>query len=83
MRDPMDALESVLIKYPRLWAKYIKWNFCKADLADGTSKKDSWLFDLYYKVFYLDCACCAALRGILFGLVVGLALGWLGRAICP
>ena len=67
----MDMLESVLQKLPRLWAFYLKWNFCKAHLADGSRKPDTIFSRIFERVFYLECSCCSALRGIVFGFVLG------------
>jgi hypothetical protein len=69
--DPMDRLEGWLSKSPRLWAVYVRLNFCKAQYADGTPKKDGIMFRIFSKVFYLDCSCCAALRGLLAGFAMG------------
>jgi hypothetical protein len=74
MRDPMEIFEDWLKKHPRAYAKYIAKNFCKGEFADGQPKPASRLFDIYYRVFYLQCPCCAALRGLLLGLVLGWGL---------
>jgi hypothetical protein len=74
MRDPMEAFEDWLRRRPRLWRLYVRLNFCKAELADGTPKPPSRVYDLFYRAFYLNCPCCAALRGMLCGLALGLAL---------
>ena len=71
----MEILEAVLVRFPKVWAKYLKWNFCKAELADGSAKPESWAFWLFKKIFYLECSCCSAVRGILAGLALGYALG--------
>lgn len=70
----MVVLESVLARFPRVWAAYLKWNFCKGELADGSEKPEGPFFRAFAKIFYLECSCCAAVRGILAGLVLGLAV---------
>jgi hypothetical protein len=77
----MEILESVLVRFPRIWAAYLTWNFCKGELADGSPKPESLAFMAFRKIFYLDCACCAAVRGILAGLVLGFAFGVLACLI--
>jgi hypothetical protein len=78
MRDPMEAMEALVERrYPRLWARYIALNFCKGELADGTVKPPSRPYDAFHALFYLKCPCCAALRGILFGLALGLGVSCL------
>jgi hypothetical protein len=67
----MTLLESILMRFPRLWAAYVRWNFCKGQYADGTPKPESALFRAFARAFHLECSCCSALRGILFGLLVG------------
>jgi hypothetical protein len=79
MRDPMEILESVLSRFPRPWRAYLRWNFCKALDADGAPKPASRLYDLYAAVFYLRCPCCAALRGLALGFLLGL----LCKAVLP
>jgi hypothetical protein len=81
MTDPMDIFESILKKFPSLWAFYLKWNFCKGELADGTTKPDTLLFRIFKAVFYLDCSCCAALRGIIFGVALTLVVQFLWRLL--
>ena len=71
----MEVLEAVLARFPRLWARYLKWNFCKAELADGAAKPESRAFWLFRKIFYLECSCCAAVRGIVAGFALGFAAG--------
>jgi hypothetical protein len=73
--DPMEKLEAWIERYPRLWRAYVYLNFCKNAYADGLPKPDSRLFKLFYKIFYLDCSCCSAIRGLVFGTLFGLALG--------
>ncbi|MDR1079454.1 MAG: hypothetical protein LBQ79_00445 [Deltaproteobacteria bacterium] len=77
MRDPMEAMEDGLSRFPRPWAVYVRLNFCKGELADGTPKPPNRFYDLFYHLFYLKCPCCAALRGMLAGLVLGLGVSWL------
>jgi hypothetical protein len=74
-RDPIEALEAVIARHPTLWRLYVALNFCKEAYADGTPKVDGPLFNVFKRVFYLECACCAALRGILVGLLAGAAAG--------
>ena len=71
--DPMDWLEAKIQRRPRLWALYLRLNFCKGQLADGSPKPESTLFRAFSRIFYLDCSCCAALRGLAFGFVLGVA----------
>ena len=71
----MEILEAVLVRFPKVWAKYLKWNFCKAELADGSAKPESRAFRLFRTIFYLECSCCAAVRGLLAGFALGFALG--------
>ena len=75
MRDPMEAFEDWLAKKPRLWPLYVRLNFCKAKLADGADKPESGAFNLLARIFYLECACCAALRGFLIGGLIGALIG--------
>jgi hypothetical protein len=75
----MEALEDFLQKRPRLWRLYVAANFCKGSYADGTGKPESRAYLLFYKIFYLGCPCCAALRGLIVGLAAGLAGGLLWR----
>jgi hypothetical protein len=74
MKDPMIELEDWLEKRPRLWSLYVRFNFCKGAYADGTPKKDGLLFRIFSKIFYLDCSCCAASRGLLIGFASGVAI---------
>jgi hypothetical protein len=67
----MTWIEAVLRRFPRLWAFYVKWNFCKGQLADGTAKPDSRLFRAFAWAFHLECSCCSALRGLIFGALLG------------
>ena len=78
MRDPMEAFESWLERRPRLWALWLRHNFCKGVLADGSPKPESRLFAAFSRAFHLECPCCAALRGIIAGLALGLAIGLIG-----
>jgi hypothetical protein len=73
----MKLFEQILQNFPKLWAFYMKWNFCKASYADGTPKPETLFFRVFKWVFYLDCACCAAVRGFLVGFIVGVLLGGL------
>ena len=73
----MEVLEEFLARHPRLWRVYVAWNFCKPALADGREKNPSRGYDWFYRIFYLNCSCCAALRGLLVGGFLGLACGWL------
>jgi hypothetical protein len=75
MIDPMERFEGWLIKWPRLWRAYVWLNFCKGQYADGTPKTESIFFKLFHKVFYLDCSCCAAIRGLLIGCIIGYLFG--------
>jgi hypothetical protein len=75
----MDWLENRLQRFPRLWRLYMALNFCKNQYADGTLKTDGPVFRLFARVFYLNCSCCAALRGILAGLIIGWLWGYLCR----
>lgn len=75
MRDPMEVFEDVLKRFPRLYKIYLKYNFCKSEYADGTEKPDTKMYVLFYKIFYLDCSCCAAVRGLLIGSIIGFILG--------
>lgn len=77
MRDPMDMFEDVLKRFPKLWAGYVRLNFCKPELADGTPKPESRVFNAFYRVFYMKCPCCSALRGLLAGFVLGWVAKWL------
>jgi hypothetical protein len=70
----MILLEAILRRCPRLWAAYVRWNFCKGQYADGTPKPDSALFRAFAWTFHLECSCCSALRGILFGLAAGVGV---------
>jgi hypothetical protein len=71
----MEALEAALSRRPRLWRIYLALNPCKEAYADGTFKTDGPAFKAFAAVFYLKCPCCAALRGLIAGLLLGLALG--------
>jgi hypothetical protein len=71
----MEIFEAVLQRFPRLWAVYVRWNFCKGSYADGTPKPNSRLFNFFYRLLYMECGCCAAFRGTLLGLALGLILG--------
>ena len=75
MRDPMEILEDRLSRHRLLWSLYLAFNFCKPEYADGTAKVDGPLFRLFKRVFYLECSCCAAVRGLLAGFLLGLAAG--------
>lgn len=77
MRDPMEVFEDILGKFPRLYKTYLKYNFCKGEYADGSAKPDTKLFTLFYKIFYLDCSCCAAIRGLFIGGIFGFILGFI------
>jgi hypothetical protein len=77
----MEIFESLLRRAPRLWALYLRLNPCKAELADGSPKPPGRLYDAFYRVFYLDCSCCSALRGLLAGFLLGLAAGAAWRAL--
>lgn len=77
MNDPMEQFEAWLEGKPRLWAWYLKYNFCKGFYADGTEKPDSRIYNLLNKIFYFECPCCSCLRSILFGLIVG----WVGAKL--
>ncbi|MDR1314789.1 MAG: hypothetical protein LBQ12_14150 [Deltaproteobacteria bacterium] len=71
----MEVFEGVLkLSSRRLWAFYVRWNFCKPEFADGSPKPESRLFNAFYHAFYLKCPCCAALRGLLAGFVFGAGL---------
>jgi hypothetical protein len=79
MRDPMEALEAWLERRPALWAAYLRLNFCKASLTGGRPKPPSRAFDLFHRIFYLKCPCCACLRGALAGALLGFLGGFLCR----
>lgn len=72
----MEWLEDKLAGRPGLWKVYCGLNFCKETRADGSVKADGVLFKIFSRVFYLKCACCSAVRGIIFGLLLGAVL-WL------
>jgi hypothetical protein len=79
MNDPMEIFEAWLAKSPTLFRIYVALNFCKAEYADGTPKKEGVLFKLFSKLFYLQCSCCSALRGLLFGFILGFLACFLWR----
>jgi hypothetical protein len=81
MKDPMELIESRLEKHPGLWRIYMVLNFCKSQYADGTVKTDGPLFRLFSRIFYLQCSCCAACRGILAGLIAGFVLSEVIRCL--
>lgn len=61
-----------------------RFNFCEPLNPDGTEKPPSRLYDWWALLFTpipdaeAPCWCCAGLRGVLIGLVVGLFVGfWL------
>jgi hypothetical protein len=74
IRCMMERFEAWLIKHPRLWSLYVRWNFCKPEYADGTLKEDTLFFKVFRKVFYLECSCCSALRGLLVGFILGVLI---------
>ena len=71
MTDPMNLIEGILARFPRLWRLYVRLNFCKAELADGTPKADGLPFRIFSKVVHLECSCCAAVRGLAAGFALG------------
>jgi len=76
MRDPMEIFEDVLSKhFPKLYKVYMKYNFCKGEYADGTAKPESKAFNIFSRVFYLECSCCAVFRGMMAGAVLGFIVG--------
>jgi hypothetical protein len=77
----MELIESRLEKHPGLWRVYLALNLCKSRYADGTVKEDGRLFRLFDRVFYLNCSCCAAVRGILAGLIAGFGLSEVIRCL--
>jgi hypothetical protein len=77
MRDPMEVFEDILKRFPKLYGPYMKYNFCKLHYADGTEKPESKLYNAFYYTFYMECPCCATIRGLLAGTIFGLFLGWL------
>jgi hypothetical protein len=79
MSDIMEVFESCLQKWPSVYAWYVRLNPCKGTLVDGTPKAPSRVFNVIYKIFYMDCGCCAALRGFLMGFLLGCVLTWMWR----
>jgi len=76
MRDPIEIFEDILSNhFPKLYKSYMKYNFCKGEYADGTTKPDSKIFNLFSKIFYLECSCCAAIRGLVVGGILGCIIG--------
>jgi hypothetical protein len=73
----MELLEEWVKKRPRLWRAYVYVNFCKSEYADGTLKDATLLFRLFSRVFYLECSCCSAIRGLLIGALLVEAIRWL------
>ena len=71
MTDPMETFELFLERFPRLRAFYYKWNFCKGSYADGTPKPHTLFSRAFQKIFYLECSCCSAIRGLIAGFVLG------------
>jgi hypothetical protein len=67
----MTLLESILMRWPRAWAAYVRWNFCKGQYADGTAKPEGPLFRAFAWAFHLECSCCSALRGLIAGAALG------------
>ena len=67
----------------RAWllAKFIdKVNFCHGEYSDGTAKPENKVYDwLYYHWLWpfkqTDCVCCNAVRGLLYGVIIGYVIG--------
>lgn len=59
-----------------------KINWCHPTKCDGTEKGDSLFYKLYCYVFYPipwqenPCWCCASVRGLLTGGIMGFLLGY-------
>lgn len=82
MRDPLEIFEAWLEKrYPRIYARYLDYNFCKGYTIDGSEKPMSSAYRLFYKIFYLDCACCSALRGLIIGFILGVMVSWVLKLV--
>lgn len=80
-------IDSAKVTYPAgsIRAKMLAWfidyvNFCHGEYHDGSEKPDNAVYDwLYYHWLWpfvqTDCVCCNAVRGLLYGFVLGLVTG--------
>lgn len=66
--------------------KMLRWfinnvNFC-SDYYDGTEKPSNPVYDFFWKYWLFPfaqtgCVCCNTVRGVLYGFIAGVAIGWL------
>lgn len=56
-------------------------NFCHPVLHTGEDKPESLFYNLYCKLFWpipeKGCWCCGSVRGIMYGVLLGIVIGYL------
>lgn len=74
----MEVFEDWLKKhFPRLFNTYVDYNICKSYNAMGEEKPATLFYRICDRIFYWDCACCASIRGLIVGFLLGWGVRWL------
>ena len=72
------------ICYECKWFFLEKINWCHPTDRNNHDKPTSWFYTIYCWAFYpipwmepQPCWCCASVRGLIYGIIIGLGLGYL------
>jgi hypothetical protein len=72
-------------KIIKAWLR--RFNWCEPLDPEGEDKPESRLYDFYCRLFWpipwqeQPCWCCASVRGIIYGLIVGWTARWLWEVL--
>lgn len=78
-------LKTLWTKAKNFFLDHINW--CHKTLSTGEEKPMTWFYEFWCWIFWPipwmeePCWCCASVRGVIYGILLGLLGNWLWRAI--